>query len=106
MTCTVCEHIRDVLESEGLYVVRSCDHCGRKIKVRESGKHGIGIQIRKGDQVVMPAGWLKIAANPLKGSGHLSSSGLDWFASLVFENGWARRRHDFQTAIVELEDEY
>ena len=54
----------------------------------------------------MPAGWLKIAANPLKGSGHLSKSGLDWFAGLMFGNGLEKRRHDFLTAIAELDDEY
>ncbi len=106
MVCKTCEQIEDVTEAGGLYVIRNCSECGRPMKVREPGKHGIGVRIRKGDQPVMPAGWLKIAANPLKGSGHLSKSGLDWFAGLVFGNGLEKRRQDFLTAIAELDDEY
>jgi hypothetical protein len=106
MACKTCEQIVDVTEAGGLYVIRNCSQCGRPIKLREPGKHGIGVQIRKGDQPVMPAGWLKIAANPLKGSGHLTKWGLGWFAGLLFGNGLETRQHDFSAAIAELDDEY
>jgi hypothetical protein len=76
------------------------------MKLREPGEHGIGIQIRKGDQVVMPAGWLKISANPLKGTGHLSKAGIDWFAELVFCGELPKRRDDFVAVIDELDGQY
>jgi hypothetical protein len=106
MVCKTCEQVEDVTEAGGLYVIRNCGSCGRPMKLREPGKHGIGVQIRKGDLVVIPAGWLQVAANPLKGGGHLSKSGLDWFARLVFGSGLEKRRDDFLTAIAELDDEY
>src|SRR5271165_3282506 len=106
MACTICEKIEDVTEAGGLYVIRNCSHCGRPMKLREPGEHGVGIQIRKGDQVTIPAGWLKISANPLKGGGHLSKTGLNWFAGLVFGSGLVKRRDDFPTAIAELDEEY
>jgi hypothetical protein len=40
--------------------------------------------VNAGDQFVLPAGWLKIAANPLKGTGNLTKHGLGWFAKLIF----------------------
>lgn len=106
MVCKTCEQIEDVTEAGGLYIIRNCSQCGRPMKLREPGEHGIGVQIREGDQVVMPPGWLKLAANPLRGSGHLSKAGLDWFAGLVFGSGLEKRRDDFTTAIAELDDEY
>jgi hypothetical protein len=106
MTCKACEQIQDVTDAGGLYVIRNCSSCGRPMKVREPGAHGIGVQIRKGDVPVMPASWLTIAANPLKGRGQLSKSGLDWFAGLVFGSGLEKRRNDFMAAIAELDDEY
>lgn len=106
MSCATCDHIEDVDEAGGLYVIRKCAECRRPIKVREAGKHGIGVQIRKGDEVVMPAGWLRLAANPLKASGNLSRPGLEWFASLVFIGDLNRRREEIINAISEMDDEY
>jgi hypothetical protein len=106
MACKTCERIEDVTEADGPFVIRNCSDCGRPMKVREHGKHGIGLQIREGDQPVIPAAWLKVAANPLKGVGHLSKSGLDWFAGLVFGSGLETRRNDFLTALAEQNDEH
>jgi hypothetical protein len=106
MACKTCEQIQDVTETDGPYVTRTCSQCGRLMKLREPGSHGIGFQIRKGDQVVIPAGFLKFAANPLKGGGHFTKPGLGWFANLLFGKGLENRRHDFLTAIAELDDEY
>jgi hypothetical protein len=33
------------------------------MKLREPGEHGIGIQVREGDQFVIPAGWMKLSMN-------------------------------------------
>jgi len=106
MGCKTCEQIEDIMEASGPYVIRNCNDCGRPMKLRPLGKHGIGIQISKGDQLVIPAEWLKVAANPLKGSGNLTKSGLNWFAELVFGSGLETRQNDFLTALAELTDEY
>jgi hypothetical protein len=106
MPCTACAKIEDVTDSGGLYVIRKCSQCGREMKVREPGKHGIGIQIQGGDQVVMPAGWLAISANPLKASGHLSQHGLNWFAQLVFAGDLSNRRDELLAAMAQMDDEY
>jgi hypothetical protein len=106
MVCKSCEKIEDAAETGGLYLVRACSECGRPIKLREPGKHGIGLQIQKGDRVVIPAGWLRLSANPLKGIGQFSRLGLGRFAAYVFGNGLETRRHEFLNALVELEDEY
>ena len=105
MPCA-CAKIEDVTDSGGLYVIRKCGQCGREMKVREPGKHGIGIQIQKGDQVVMPAGWLAISANPLKASGHLSQHGPNWFAQLVFAGDLSKRRDELLAAMAQMDDEY
>lgn len=105
MLCKACEKIEAVTDDGGLYVVRECDQCGRKIKIREPGEHGIGVKIRKGDQVVMPAGWLAISANPLKSRGHLSKDGVGWFAQLVFENDLGRQK-DLLSVIAQMDDQY
>jgi hypothetical protein len=84
MSCAKCSEKVDIVDLSRPYVVRTCDSCGRKINLREPGEHGKGFIIEKGDQVVLPADFVKIAANPLKGNGHFSRTGLAWFAQLIF----------------------
>jgi hypothetical protein len=59
----------------------------------------IGIKVKKGDEFVIPPGFLTLSANPLKGSGQFSSHGLNWFAELVFGVDIAKNRDDFTTAL-------
>jgi len=84
MPCNDCKHLKNIKDLTGPYVIRTCPSCSRKIKLREPGKNGHGIQVNKGDQFVVPKGWLNISANPLKGTGHLTKHGLEWFAKLIF----------------------
>src|SRR3954471_22502626 len=109
MGCSQCDAILDVSEADGPYTVRSCEACGRRMKIRELGKHGIGIEIKKGDQFVIPANFITISANPLKSTGNLYRPGLAWFAELVFANEITSNREDFapylDKQLLEL-DEY
>jgi hypothetical protein len=57
MTCKMCEQVEDVSEADGLYVIRKCSQCGRAMRLREPGKHGIGVQIHKGDQGEQQKPW-------------------------------------------------
>lgn len=84
MACEECTKWVDIEDPSRPHVVRTCSNCGRKVRLREPGKDGHGIQVNAGDQFVLPAGWLTIAANPLKGAGRLTKHGLEWFAKLIF----------------------
>src|SRR5438105_1320682 len=95
VSCDACKLICDVLDSEGPYSIRTCSGCGRRMKVPELGKHGIGIDIRKGDEFVVPAGFIQISANPLKSSSHLYRPGLAWFIELVFGTDITGNRDNF-----------
>jgi hypothetical protein len=41
------------------------------------------MQVRKGDQVVIPADWLRLSLNPLKTTANFSRYGLQWFAEQI-----------------------
>jgi hypothetical protein len=70
MPCPKCE---GALERPDLpHVLRPCEGCGRVLRIHETGAHGKGMQIRKGDQVVMPADWLRMSRNPLKTNTHFT----------------------------------
>lgn len=84
MSCNKCTNLKDINDLSSPYVIRTCSSCGRGIKLREPGNNGHGIKIEKGDQFIFPKDYIKIAANPLKSSGTLSTGGLEWFAKLIF----------------------
>lgn len=84
MSCSSCAHLKNISDLSTPYVKRTCAKCGRKVNLREPSDNGHGIKVEKGDQFKFPKGWLQIAANPLKGTGHLTRHGLGWFAKLIF----------------------
>ncbi len=84
MLCKSFKYLVDIEDTNRPYVVRTCSECGRKINLREPGDNGHGIKVENGDQFIFPKGWLKMSANPLKSTGHLTRHGLGWFAKLVF----------------------
>jgi hypothetical protein len=101
MACNACEKLKDITDLSRPYVVRTCGSCGRKIRLRTPGAHGIGFKVKKGDQVVLPAGFLTLSANPLKGGGQFSSHGLKLFAEMVFgiDIGKKKNRENFSGAL-------
>lgn len=101
MACKACAKLKDITDLSRPYTVRTCKKCGRQIKLRTPGAHGIGIKVKKGEQFVLPAGFLTLSANPLKGSGQFSSHGLSWFAELVFGIDISKKenREDFPAVI-------
>jgi hypothetical protein len=66
----------------------------------------IGIKVQKGDEFVLPARFITIAANPLKSTGQLYSGGLDWFAQRVFEIQIANpnSRDNFLESLEEIQE--
>lgn len=101
MACEACKKLKDIADLSRPYVVRTCKTCGRKIKLRTPGAHGIGFKINEGDQFIMPAEFLTMSANPLKGTGQFTSYGLSWFAEMVFGVDLAKKdsRKDFPASL-------
>jgi hypothetical protein len=109
MNCEACVKLNDITDLSWPYVVRTCKRCGRKIKLRSAGAHGIGIKVEKGDEFIVPPGYLSLTANPLKRGGHFTSYGLNAFAEQVFSVDISTRRDDFATAlraIIETNEEF
>lgn len=101
MPCPACEA---VIERPDLpHTIRKCDGCGRELHVHEPGAHGIGFQIRKGDQVVIPKDWLKLSLNPLKSSGQFTRQGMQWFAELVHLDDLPKKKNEVAAEIERLE---
>jgi len=101
MTCAKCE---SVLERPDLpHTIRKCERCGRELRIHEPGAHGIGFQIRKGDQVVIPKDWLKLSLNPLKGSGQFTRYGLQWFSQMVHLEDLPKKKNEVAAEIDRLE---
>ena len=81
MSCARCQ---DIVERPDLpHVIRTCEGCGRELRIHEPGEHGRGFRVAEGDQVVIPDGWLRLSFNPLKGSGQFSRQGIVWFAEHI-----------------------
>src|SRR5512146_2668621 len=101
MSCPKCEH---VLERPDLpHVVRPCEGCGRPLCIHEPGAHGIGLQIRKGDQVVIPADWMRLSLNPLRSTGRFSRYGLQWFAEQIHLEDLPKKKDEISAEIGRLE---
>jgi hypothetical protein len=102
MLCKTCKGKRDIDDLSAPYVIRTCPKCGREIKLREAITPGIGIgKIKKGDRLVFPDGWFKFSVNPLKGMGHLTKSGVEWFAKLTFVADLPQKLESFDQVIEE-----
>jgi hypothetical protein len=110
-TCEKCKDWNETTDLNQPHTVRTCPQCGRKVPLRNLGPHGIGIKVQKGDQFVLPANFLQVSANPLRGTGILSEHGINWFAQLVFgiDISNPERKTDFAAAlsgIIEASEEF
>jgi hypothetical protein len=101
MACAKCQ---DIVDRQDLpHCIRTCPSCGRIMYVHEPGEGGHGVLIRAGDQFVIPAGWLKLSANPLRSSGHMFKPGLAWFAELIFVENLPSKKDVFPAELDRLE---
>lgn len=111
MSCKKCASWVEITDLTRPYVTRTCSNCGRVAQLRESPKSGLGFKIKKGDQVTIPASSIRLAANPLKGTGELSPTGIEWFAESVFGVDISKPKHREGFAkvldkIIESNEEY
>ncbi len=91
MACTDCKDILEAENEDTPHVIRKCKSCGREMRICEPGDHGMGVRVEKGDRFIMPDGWFRVHANPLKGRGQLTKAGLEWFAKLIFLGEFPRQ---------------
>ncbi len=103
MTCNVCENV--VERTDIPHVIRQCTGCGRELHIYEPGQHGRGFQVRAGDRVTIPSGWLKLSLNPLQSTGQFTRVGLEGFAQDLFLGGIVRERGAFEEALASLEQQ-
>lgn len=100
-----CEKCKDIVDRQDVpHCIRTCESCGRVMYVHETGEHGIGFKIRKGDQVVIPGSWLKFAINPLKTTGQFSTGGLKWFAEMIFVDDLPAKKDEIKQELQKLEE--
>lgn len=100
-----CDKCKDVVERPDLpHVVRKCEGCGREMRIHERGKHGRGFKIGEGDVPTIPAGWLKLSPNPLKGGAHFTREGLVWYAELIHLDELPSKRDGMPAEIERLTD--
>ena len=84
MSCETCAAIEKSVNADHPHVIRKCVDCGCSYKTQMGGKHGYGIKVEKGDQFIIPAGFLNFSANPLKSNSQMSLAGVSWLAELLF----------------------
>jgi hypothetical protein len=100
VTCPACQNI---LERPNVpHVIRTCV-CGRQLRIAEPGEKGKGLRVEKGDQVVIPAGFITFSLNPLKTRGRLFRAGIDLLAANLFLDGIASRASDPWAHLLEVE---
>ena len=93
MPCGKCADIAN--HSDAVHVIKKCEGCGRELRVPpEPGAHGIGIKVNQGEQLVMPAGSISLAFNPLKSNQRFTKPGLQWFAEMVFVDSLPGKNKD------------
>ncbi len=79
-----CDQCRDIVDQKDVpHVIRICPGCGRTMYVHESGDHGIGMQVRKGDALNIPLDWMRPSFNPLEGNMRPTHLGLQWMAEMT-----------------------
>lgn len=84
MPCEECSKLSAKVDLSQPYCTRTCRKCGQDFNVQERPTSGVGFNIQKGDRVTIPAGFISVSANPLKGGGTLTRAGVSWFAEMVF----------------------
>ena len=94
--CPTCAGVVEF--SDGPHIVRTCDDCGRTLRVRSPGERGRGIRIGKGDQLATPLDWMTLSFNPLKSRGQFTKHGINWFAKHAFVDGWLGARESLDDA--------
>jgi hypothetical protein len=72
--------------TDTIHVSRPCERCGKTIYLVEPGEEGKGIKVREGDNVTIPAGFIKLSLDPKVG-GTFFRMGLLGFIDMLLTSG-------------------
>jgi hypothetical protein len=86
--CKQCE--QSLVPLKTIHVKRPCKECGQSFYIFEPGENGQGMQVRKGDQPIIPPGAIRISLDFEQTNGRFSRQGLPWFAQMLFFQGQAQ----------------
>lgn len=67
-----------------IHVKRPCQKCGQSFYIFEPGEKGQGMQVREGDQLIIPAGAIRFSLDFTKANGKFTREGISWFAQMLF----------------------
>ncbi|MEP0753581.1 hypothetical protein NDA03_15300 [Trichocoleus sp. Lan] len=68
------------------HVARACSECGKTIHVAEPGEDGKGVKVQKGDQIIVPAGLIRMSLDP-KENCTFTRIGLLDFVQMLMTSG-------------------
>jgi len=68
------------------------------MRVPVQGRHPKGIQIRDGEQFVIPSGSLTLSLNPLQSTGYLFRPGVEFIASTLFLEASPKKEREYVTS--------
>lgn len=106
MICEICKDLKEISNEDAPYTIKKCKGCGRELKIRDPGEHGIGIKVKEGDKFVIPGSWLKIHVDPLRGTSYFTKQGLEWFAKLIFLDDLPRKYEEIEETISKNESHF
>lgn len=87
-----------------LHVKRRCE-CGRVKHVADRGADGRGLMVNAGDEVVLPAGWLKMSLDFRKSTGQFFRFGMTWFVQQLLFNGSPSSKEEIGNMLAVYTDE-
>jgi len=76
-------------------VQRKCDKCDKSVFVYERGPDGNGLQAKEGDNVIIPAGAIRLSLKPGESTGRFFRGGIPIFAKMLFFEGQAEKLEEF-----------
>jgi hypothetical protein len=84
------------------HLVRSCADCGKAKHILEYGEGG-GIQLRQGDNFVIPGGAIRLSFDPTQSTGVLFRPGVSFLVETFHFNGQVAAPEEFEKTLAAYE---
>lgn len=82
-----------------MHVKRQCEKCGKNIYVFELGDSGQGMMVRKGDQMIIPKGSIRLSLDPDRATGKFFRPGITWFVKTLYLEGFPKSSKELNTLL-------